>query len=129
MSLPESIGAVRNGDYRYCWLRDATYTLDALMIGGYTEEAGAGRNWLLRAVAGDPSTLNIMYGTRGERRLPEVALLWLPGYEGTRPVRTGNGAATPVATRCLRRAHGHAFTWLAESGFRQTPKPGRYNEH
>jgi GH15 family glucan-1,4-alpha-glucosidase len=91
-SLPERIGGVRNWDYRYCWLRDATYTLYALMIGGYTEEAAAWRNWLLRAVAGDPSTLQIMYGMQGERRLPELELTWLPGYEESRPVRTGNAA-------------------------------------
>jgi GH15 family glucan-1,4-alpha-glucosidase len=92
-SLPEQIGGVRNWDYRYCWLRDATFTLYALMIGGYTEEAAAWRNWLLRAVAGDPSTLHIMFGARGERRLPEMELPWLPGYEDSRPVRTGNAAA------------------------------------
>jgi GH15 family glucan-1,4-alpha-glucosidase len=91
-SLPEKIGGVRNWDYRYCWLRDATYSLYALMIGGYTEEAAKWRNWLLRAVAGDPSTLQIMYGMRGERRLPELELSWLPGYEESRPVRIGNGA-------------------------------------
>jgi GH15 family glucan-1,4-alpha-glucosidase len=91
-SLPEKIGGVRNWDYRYCWLRDATYTLYALMIGGYTEEAAEWRNWLLRAVAGDPSTLHIMYGMRGERRLPELELPWLPGYEDSRPVRVGNRA-------------------------------------
>ena len=91
-SLPERIGGVRNWDYRYCWLRDATYTLYALMIGGYTDEAAAWRNWLLRAVAGDPSTLHIMYGMQGERRLPEMELPWLPGYEDSRPVRIGNAA-------------------------------------
>jgi GH15 family glucan-1,4-alpha-glucosidase len=91
-SLPERIGGVRNWDYRYCWLRDATFTLYALMIGGFTEEAAGWRNWLLRAVAGDPSTLQIMYGCAGERRLPELELAWLPGYEGSRPVRIGNGA-------------------------------------
>ena len=95
-SLPECIGGVRNWDYRYCWLRDATYTLYALMIGGYTGEAAAWRNWLLRAVAGDPSSLHIMYGMRGERRLPELELPWLPGYEGSRPVRVGNAAATQL---------------------------------
>ncbi len=91
-SLPESIGGVRNWDYRYCWLRDATFTLYALMIGGYTEEAAAWRNWLLRGVAGDPASLHIMYGMRGERRLPEMELPWLPGYEASRPVRIGNRA-------------------------------------
>jgi GH15 family glucan-1,4-alpha-glucosidase len=93
-SLPEQIGGVRNWDYRYCWLRDATYTLYALMIGGYTDEAAAWRDWLLRAVAGDPSSLHIMYGMRGERRLPEMELPWLSGYAGSRPVRVGNAAAT-----------------------------------
>jgi GH15 family glucan-1,4-alpha-glucosidase len=92
MSLPEQLGGVRNWDYRYCWLRDATYTLYALMIGGYTDEASAWRNWLLRAVAGDPSTLQIMYGVRGERRLTELELPWLKGYEDSRPVRLGNAA-------------------------------------
>ena len=95
-SLPEKIGGVRNWDYRYCWLRDATYTLYALMIGGYTEEAAAWRNWLLRAVAGDPSTLHIMYGMRGERRLPELELPWLPGFEDSRPVRIGNAAVNQL---------------------------------
>ncbi len=91
-SLPEQIGGVRNWDYRYCWLRDATFSLYALMTGGYTDEALAWRNWLLRAVAGDPSTLHIMYGLEGSRRLPEMELPWLPGYENSRPVRIGNAA-------------------------------------
>ena len=91
-SLPEQLSGVRNWDYRYCWLRDATYTLYALMIGGYTEEAAAWRNWLLRAVAGDPATLQTMYGVQGERRLTEFDVNWLPGYEQSRPVRIGNGA-------------------------------------
>jgi GH15 family glucan-1,4-alpha-glucosidase len=93
-SLPECIGGVRNWDYRFCWLRDATYTLYALITGGYTEEAAAWRNWLLRAVAGDPSSLNIMYGMHGERRLSELELPWLSGYENSRPVRVGNAAYT-----------------------------------
>ena len=91
-SLPEAIGGVRNWDYRYCWLRDATFTLYALMLGGYVDEAKAWRDWLLRAVAGSPSQLQIMYGMSGERRLDEHALDWLPGYEGSRPVRIGNRA-------------------------------------
>jgi GH15 family glucan-1,4-alpha-glucosidase len=95
-SLPEKVGGVRNWDYRYCWLRDATYSLYALMIGGYTDEAIAWRDWLLRAVAGDPSTLHIMYGVQGTRRLPELELPWLPGYEGSRPVRTGNAAVNQL---------------------------------
>ncbi|MGH9052675.1 MAG: glycoside hydrolase family 15 protein, partial [Acidimicrobiia bacterium] len=93
-SLPESLGGVRNWDYRYVWLRDATFTLYALMITGYTEEARAWRDWLLRAVAGDPGQLQIMYGPAGERRLPELELAWLPGYEGSRPVRIGNAAVS-----------------------------------
>ena len=89
-SLPEHIGGVRNWDYRYCWLRDATFTLTALIQCGYTEEARAWRDWLLRAVAGRGAELHIMYGLAGERRLPEIELPWLPGYENSRPVRTGN---------------------------------------
>ncbi|HUH15975.1 MAG TPA: glycoside hydrolase family 15 protein [Gaiellaceae bacterium] len=93
-SLPEQIGGVRNWDYRYCWLRDATFALDALLESGYTAEAHAWREWLLRAVAGDPDDLQIMYGPAGERRLPEFEVPWLSGYEGSRPVRVGNGAST-----------------------------------
>ena len=107
-SLPEEPGGVRNWDYRYCWLRDATFTLYALLVCGFTEEAAAWRDWLLRAVAGDPSTLQIMYGAAGERRLTEVELPWLPGYEGSRPVRVGNAAVESVAARCVRRADRRA---------------------
>ena len=92
-SLPEDLGGVRNWDYRYCWLRDATFTLDALVATGHTEEAVAWRDWLLRTVAGDPSKLQIMYGPRGERRLQEEELPWLAGYEGSGPVRIGNAAS------------------------------------
>jgi GH15 family glucan-1,4-alpha-glucosidase len=92
-SLPETIGGIRNWDYRFCWLRDATFTLQALLAAGYEGEAVAWRDWLLRAVAGDPSQLQIMYGISGERRLPELALRWLGGYEDSRPVRIGNAAA------------------------------------
>lgn len=91
-SLPERIGGVRNWDYRYCWLRDATFTLYALMLGGYSDEAAAWRDWLLRAIAGDPRKLQVMYGVAGERRLSEFELRELPGYEGSRPVRVGNAA-------------------------------------
>jgi GH15 family glucan-1,4-alpha-glucosidase len=91
-SLPEWPGGVRNWDYRYCWLRDATLTLSALMLTGYTEEAAAWREWLLRAAAGDPARLQVMYGVSGERRLTEYEADWLPGYEGSRPVRIGNQA-------------------------------------
>jgi GH15 family glucan-1,4-alpha-glucosidase len=92
-SLPESPGGNRNWDYRYCWLRDATLTLEALMRGGYHEEAMAWRDWLLRATAGDVSKLQIMYGASGERRLDEWEADWLSGYEGAVPVRIGNAAA------------------------------------
>ncbi|BBC37560.1 Glycosyl hydrolase, family 15 [Streptomyces graminofaciens] len=91
-SLPEEIGGVRNWDYRHCWLRDSTLTLNALLSCGYHEEAEAWRDWLLRAVAGDPADLQIMYGLSGERRIPEFELPWLSGYEGSRPVRIGNAA-------------------------------------
>jgi GH15 family glucan-1,4-alpha-glucosidase len=91
-SLPEWPGGERNWDYRFCWLRDATFTLYALMSAGYVEEATAWRDWLLRAVAGDPSKLQIMYGVAGERRLVELALDWLSGYGGAQPVRIGNAA-------------------------------------
>ncbi|MFN4258549.1 MAG: glycoside hydrolase family 15 protein [Gemmataceae bacterium] len=91
-SLPEHIGGPRNWDYRYCWLRDATFTLAALIQCGYTDEAHAWRKWLLRAVAGRGTELHIMYGLAGERRLPEMELPWLPGYENSKPVRIGNGA-------------------------------------
>ena len=93
-SLPEQIGGVRNWDYRYCWLRDATFALAALLENGFVDEARAWRAWLLRAVAGDPADLQIMYGPAGERRLTELELDWLPGYEGSQPVRIGNGATT-----------------------------------
>ena len=92
-SLPEQIGGVRNWDYRYCWLRDATYCLLSLLSAGYHEEAAAWRDWLLRAVAGEPSALQILYGPAGERRISEFELDWLPGYEGSKPVRVGNAAA------------------------------------
>ena len=92
-SLPETLGGTRNWDYRYCWLRDATLTLESLMRGGYHAEAMAWRDWLLRATAGDVSKLQIMYGTSGERRLDEWEADWLAGYEGSAPVRVGNAAA------------------------------------
>ncbi len=91
-SLPELPGGVRNWDYRFCWVRDASFTLSALLNAGYHAEAREWREWLLRAVAGNPSELNIVYGLRGERRLTELELGWLPGYEGSLPVRTGNAA-------------------------------------
>ncbi len=92
-SLPEQLGGVRNWDYRYCWLRDATFTLNALLLAGYTEEAASWREWLLRAVAGSPEDLQILYSVTGERRLEELELPWLPGYGGAAPVRIGNAAS------------------------------------
>ena len=92
-SLPEQIGGVRNWDYRYCWVRDATFTLYALLLAGYHDEARAWRQWLLRAAAGHPSELQILYGVRGERQLTEMVLPWLRGYENSQPVRVGNAAA------------------------------------
>jgi GH15 family glucan-1,4-alpha-glucosidase len=91
-SLPEKLGGARNWDYRFCWLRDATFTLLALMNSGYTEEASCWHNWLLRAVAGSPANMQIMYGIMGQRRLLEWEADWLPGYEGAQPVRIGNAA-------------------------------------
>ncbi|NLU69081.1 glycoside hydrolase family 15 protein [Streptomyces sp. HNM0574] len=111
-SLPECIGGVRNWDYRFTWLRDAAITLSSLLRTGYHEEARAWREWLLRAVAGDPENLQIMYGIAGERELGETELTWLPGYENSAPVRIGNGAAGQLqldvygeVTEALHLAH------------------------
>ncbi len=138
-SLPEWIGGVRNWDYRFCWLRDATLTLLALIRAGYVEEAGAWRDWLLRAIAGSPDDVQIMYGVAGERRLTEFELPWLAGYEGSQPVRVGNGASRQrqldvygevvdalYTARCQGlpasddawRLTGKVFEWL-ESGWRE----------
>jgi GH15 family glucan-1,4-alpha-glucosidase len=95
-SLPETLGGSRNWDYRYCWLRDATFTLQALLHAGFTEEAQAWREWLVRAIAGEPAKLQILYGVTGERRIDEREIEWLPGYEGSRPVRVGNAAVTQL---------------------------------
>jgi GH15 family glucan-1,4-alpha-glucosidase len=91
-SLPEAVGGTRNWDYRYCWMRDATLTLQALLLAGYRLEAARFRRWVLRAVAGDPERLQIMYGLAGERRLTELVLDWLPGWNASTPVRIGNSA-------------------------------------
>ena len=101
---PRGPGGVRNWDYRYCWLRDATLTLDALLDPA-TRRGLVWRKWLLPRLAGDPSSVQIMYGPAGERRLAEWELDWLPGYEGSAPVRIGNAAAEPVPARRLRRGH------------------------
>jgi GH15 family glucan-1,4-alpha-glucosidase len=95
-SLPEDLGGCRNWDYRYCWLRDATFTLQAMLHAGFRAEAAAWRDWLLRAVAGDPAKLQIMYGVTGERRLDEREMPWLPGYEDSTPVRRGNAAVNQL---------------------------------
>ena len=92
-SLPECVGGVRNWDYRFCWMRDASLTIDALLMGGYLDEARAFTGWVLRAAAGDPAGMQIMYDITGARRLTEFELPWLPGYEGSRPVRVGNAAS------------------------------------
>ncbi|WP_326655143.1 MULTISPECIES: glycoside hydrolase family 15 protein [unclassified Streptomyces] len=120
-SLPEEVGGVRNWDYRYTWLRDAAITLSSLLRTGYREEARAWREWLLRAVAGDPENLQIMYGIAGERELGEAELDWLPGYENSTPVRVGNGAAHQLqldvygeVTEALHLAH---MTGLARNDY------------
>ncbi|MGI5442478.1 glycoside hydrolase family 15 protein [Streptomyces shenzhenensis] len=119
-SLPEELGGVRNWDYRYCWLRDSTLTLGALLSAGYHREAEAWRDWLLRAVAGDPADLQIMYGVAGERRLPEFELPWLAGFADSAPVRIGNGAVSQLQLD----VYGEVLDslWLARrSGL--SPKP------
>ena len=117
-SLPEHPGGVRNWDYRYCWLRDATFTLNALLLAGYTDEALAWCDWLLRAVAGSPADMQILYSVTGERRLEEIDLAWLPGYVQAAPVRIGNAAAAQfqldvygevMDTLHLARAAGQAL--------------------
>ncbi|MCT2588972.1 glycoside hydrolase family 15 protein [Streptomyces sp. N2-109] len=122
-SLPEEIGGSRNWDYRFTWLRDAAITLSSLLRTGYHDEARAWREWLLRAVAGDPEHLQIMYGIAGERDLGERELTWLPGYEGSGPVRIGNGAAGQLqldvygeVTEALHLAH---MTGLARNDYAQ----------
>ena len=99
-SLPERLGGVRNWVYRYCWLRDATATLLALTQLGYYDEARAWRDWFVRAVAGSPRQIQIMYGVGGERWLPELIVPWLPGYENSAPVRIGNDASRQFQSSC-----------------------------
>ncbi|MDQ0990144.1 glycoside hydrolase family 15 protein [Streptomyces sp. V3I7] len=123
-SLPEELGGVRNWDYRYCWLRDSTLTLEALLSAGYHKEAEAWRDWLLRAVAGDPADLQIMYGLSGERRLPECEVPWLPGFAGSTPVRIGNGAVNQLQLD----VYGEVMDslWLARTSGLST-KPHMWN--
>ncbi|MFI8854889.1 glycoside hydrolase family 15 protein [Streptomyces sp. NPDC053499] len=122
-SLPEEIGGERNWDYRFTWLRDAAITLSSLLRTGYREEARAWREWLLRAVAGDPENLQIMYGIAGERELSEAELTWLPGYEGSKPVRVGNGAAgqlqLDVYGEMVEALHLGHMTGLARNDYAQ----------
>ncbi|HEX4351857.1 MAG TPA: glycoside hydrolase family 15 protein, partial [Polyangiales bacterium] len=124
-SLPEKLGATRNWDYRYCWLRDAAITLYALMLAGYTEEAQSWRTWLLRAVAGDPARVQVIYGIHGERRLPEFELDWLEGYAHSQPVRVGNAAHSQLQLdvfgevmdamhQCRRAKMDNDFSWSLE---------------
>ncbi len=115
-SLPEQLGGGRNWDYRYCWLRDASLTLFALMNAGYTEEAASWRDWLQRSIAGSADQIQIMYGLHGERSLDERILAWLPGYEQSAPVRIGNAASTQVqldvygeVLDCLHQARRHGL--------------------
>src|SRR5271168_5632248 len=120
-SLPEQLGGVRNWDYRYCWLRDATFTLLALMHAGYYDEARTWRDWLFRAVAGSPDQLQIMYGLGGERRLTEWEVPWLPGYEDSCPVRIGNGAANQTQLDI----YGEIFDAFYHTHLRGLPPVGR----
>jgi GH15 family glucan-1,4-alpha-glucosidase len=115
-SLPEDLGGARNWDYRYCWLRDAVLTLDALLEGGYSEEALAFGRWALRAGAGDASKLQIMYGIEGERHLEELELDWLPGYEDSRPVRVGNAAAKQFQLDVYGEVAGVAYVTSMVTG-------------
>jgi GH15 family glucan-1,4-alpha-glucosidase len=133
-SVPEMIGGVRNWDYRFCWLRDATFTLLAFLNAGYLDEARAWREWLLRAVAGSPEHLQIMYGVDGERRLTEIELNWLPGYEGSKPVRAGNAASGQFQLDvygeifdALHTAHKHGVASV-EDGWRMAGVILRYLE-
>lgn len=112
-SLPEELGGVRNWDYRYCWLRDATLTILAMLNAGYRDEAAAWREWLLRAVAGDPADVQIMYGIAGERRLDERELTWLTGFAGSKPVRTGNAASTQLQLDVYGEVMDAAYQTLA----------------
>ncbi|KQQ62592.1 glycosyl hydrolase [Pseudomonas sp. Leaf127] len=120
-SLPEELGGERNWDYRYCWLRDATMTLLAFINLGYLEEATAWRDWLLRSIAGNPEQIQIMYGLAGERRLQEYELPWLAGYEGSKPVRVGNGAATQLQLDVYGEV-ADAMTHAMRSGMPQHPR-------
>jgi GH15 family glucan-1,4-alpha-glucosidase len=115
-SLPEQLGGPRNWDYRYCWLRDASFTLQAFMWGGYYQEAKAWQQWLLRAIAGSPDQVQIMYGIGGERYLPERELTWLSGYEGSKPVREGNAASEQLQLDIYGEVMGGFYNALKRMG-------------
>ena len=116
-SLPEAIGGTRNWDYRYCWVRDAAFTLTALHDAGYTEEALAWRSWMLRAVHSDPEGLQIVYGAAGERQLPEWEASWLPGHFGSAPVRIGNAAARQFQLDIYGELADSQYALILENGF------------
>jgi GH15 family glucan-1,4-alpha-glucosidase len=120
-SLPEALGGARNWDYRYCWLRDTTFTLLALANGGYYDEAAAWQDWLLRALAGSPEQVQIMYGLKGERQLTEWEVQWLPGYEKSLPVRIGNAASLQVQL--------DIYGEMLDSFFHSQSKMGRHHEN
>ncbi len=126
-SLPERIGGARNWDYRYCWIRDATFTLLALINNGYTDEARAWHAWLLRSVAGSPRDMQIMYSITGQRRLLEWEASWLPGYERSRPVRIGNAAHAQLQLDVLRRADGHVSSGSQGERWSSTKPRGRWS--
>jgi GH15 family glucan-1,4-alpha-glucosidase len=131
-SLPEDLGGVRNWDYRYCWLRDSVLTLNALLIGGYVDEALAFRDFVLRAGTGDPAKLQIMYGVGGERRLDELTIDWLPGYEGSGPVRVGNAASEQFQLDVYGELVGVVHAVAAEMGHldpRNWPRARAFVEH
>ncbi|CAN5549008.1 glycoside hydrolase family 15 protein [soil metagenome] len=111
-SLPEKMGGVRNWDYRFCWLRDAAMTIVAMLKSGYSKEAESWREWLLRAVAGDPRDVQIMYGIAGERRLEEFELDWLPGFSDSRPVRVGNAASKQLQLDVFGELMEATYTWI-----------------
>ena len=123
-SLPETLGGSRNWDYRFCWLRDATLTLESLMRGGFYQEAMAWRTWLLRATAGDPSQMQIMYGAGGERRLDEWEVDWLPGYEGSPAGAHRQRRRRPVPARRLRRGHVGPLRVGPAGRSRRAARPG-----
>jgi GH15 family glucan-1,4-alpha-glucosidase len=127
-SLPEQQGGVRNWDYRYCWLRDATFALNALLLAGYHQEAVAWREWLLRAVAGSPEDLQILYSVTGERRLDEYEIGWLPGYGGALPVRVATRQRSSFNSMSTAKSWTRC-TWRAPPAWSRNRRPGEYKSH